>query len=192
MAKKKGKDFDFAQEAETDSRTAPDVKDADLKVITSLAIDFLEQRENIATIELHLKNAKEAMRKVSEDLLPSAMQEIGIMEFRMESGSLIRIKEDVSASITKANEPAAFNWLDENGFGDVIKTDVKLVFGRGDQKDLEKMTGLLAKAGFGNYSQKSAVHSGTLKALVKEQMEKGIVFPDNIFSIYPYFKTEVK
>ena len=49
------------------------------------------------------------------------MAEMGLAHLKLMDGSTVDVKPHYSASITIANREAAFNWLRENGLGDIIK-----------------------------------------------------------------------
>ena len=50
------------------------------------------------------------------------MSEMGLAELKLHDGSHLKVSTSYRATITEANKEAAFNWLRENGLGDIIKT----------------------------------------------------------------------
>ena len=51
---------------------------------------------------------------------------------KLADGSAIEVKEIYSATIPVARKDGAYNWLRENGLGDLIKNEVTVSFGRNE------------------------------------------------------------
>ena len=165
-----------------------EVELTDLAVLAEKQI-FLEGR--VKEVEELLDTVKEQLRVIQEQHIPEAMSTIGMKEFKLLNGYKITIKDDVFASIRKDFINQAVAWLDTKGLGDIVKDDVTVKFGRGEG---EKATALLEYCngrGF-NANEKLSVHPQTLKATVKEQLEKGVEFPEEFFSIGPVRKAIIK
>jgi hypothetical protein len=82
-----------------------------------------------------------------------------------------------------ANHPLAYEWLRENGYDDIIKNVVACEFGRGEDDQASAFKAFAAKEGF-PADQTESVHSGTLKAFVRERVEAGDDFPMELFGAY--------
>ena len=74
-----------------------------------------------------------------------------------------------------------FEWLRENGAGDLIKNIVSLNFGRAEDSDAKKLFENLQEQGY-NVSQNEKVEPNTLKAFVREKLQKGQNVPTDLFS----------
>ena len=57
---------------------------------------------------------------------------MGLSHLKLADGSTVDVKPNYSASITIANREKAFNWLRENGLGDIIKNEISVSFGRNE------------------------------------------------------------
>jgi len=55
-----------------------------------------------------------------------------ITKLKLKDGESVEIKKIYGASITPDNQEKAFTWLRNNGLGDIIKNDVTVTFGRGE------------------------------------------------------------
>lgn len=166
-------------------------KDNELKEIAQLANDQRHWEKQIATLEYELEQAKEALRQIQEFLLPEAMATAGLMEFKLVDGSKIAIKDDVYASIRKDRIGEAVAWLDSVGIGDIVKDKIDVNFGRGEADLARSFMDFCRQNGY-NASESLSVHPQTLKATVKEQLAKGVQFPDEFFSIQPVRKAIIK
>ena len=112
-----------------EQETQPDIKAEDLGNISDLGRQLTELEEKIRIEEEHLKSLKTEYRSISEDLLPNKLQEIGVSEFKLADGTSMSIQQYYSARITPENRDVCFQWLENNGLGDVIKNTVSACFG---------------------------------------------------------------
>jgi uncharacterized protein (DUF3084 family) len=103
--------------------------------IQSLA-DQVERLETFAkTIEAaeeNLKRLKKNYEHLSGEVIPTMMSEMGLSHLKLMDGSSVDVKPHYSATITQANKEAAFNWLRNNGLGDIIKNEISVSFGRNE------------------------------------------------------------
>ena len=159
--------------------------------ISKLAQDQQDWEAKVKQLETDLEHAKDALRNIQEYLLPEAMLTVGMSEFKLSSGAKITIKDDIYASIRKDFMNGAVTWLDENGLGGIVKDQVNVDFGRGEFDNVSELLEF-CKANNLNASEKLSVHPQTLKATVKEQLSRGIEFPEEFFSIAPVKKAIIK
>jgi len=144
--------------------------------------------------ELALAAKKVELKVMSETTLPTLMDELDMEEFRTRSGLTIKLDEHLFASISKDNQDKAFAWLDKHGFSKLIKRAFVVEFGKGEEKWADKFALDLAKRKKPvNVETKKGVHPQTLKAFVKEQLEKGEDIPTELFGVHrqPYTKVEL-
>ena len=92
--------------------------------IQSLAdqIQMLEGlNSRIETSENNLKDLKKEHDRLSGEVIPTMMAEMGLAHLKLADGSTVDVKPNYSANISIANREKAFQWLRENGLGDIIK-----------------------------------------------------------------------
>ena len=152
-------------------------------------LNSLQQR--IELQEDNLKNAKKEFEHLSGEVIPTMMAEMGLSHLKLMDGSSVDVKPNYSASITIANRDAAFNWLRENGLGDIIKNEISVSFGRNEDNKAADYAALAEERGF-QPTQKLKVEPMTLKALVRERIEAGKEMPTEIFNIFVGNKTTIK
>ena len=162
-----------------------------LKEVAELAASIQAQELKVLELENKLKEERNLYKKLSEIELPELMETLGLSEFSLTDGSKVTIKESVQASITKANEQAAFQWLRDNGFGDLIKNEIKTSFGKGQEELAEAAANKLQEIGV-EVNQKKSVHPSTLKAFVKEELHNGRDVPSDLFSVFIGKKSIIK
>jgi F0F1-type ATP synthase delta subunit len=167
------------------------VADNDLQGIAQMARRAKSLEKEIEDYEAELKQRKEQFRKLTEEAIPEALTGLGLKSFKMEDGSSIEVKAFYSASITEARRAEAFQWLRENGYDDIIKNTISVRFGRGEEALCAQAVATLREAGY-PVEQAEKVEPMTLKAWVKEQVEKGREFPSELFGAYIGQKATIK
>ena len=162
--------------------------------IQSLA-DQVERLEDLeARLRLQedeIKGTKAQIQKVSGDIIPTMMSEMGLAELKLHDGSHLKVSTSYRATITEANKEAAFNWLRKNGLGDIIKNEISVSFGRNEDNKAADYAALAQDHGY-QPTQKLKVEPMTLKALVRERIEAGKEMPTEIFGVFSENKTTIK
>lgn len=141
--------------------------------------------------EEELAAAKQKATTLSEETVPSMMQELGINELKLESGQTITIRPDVYAQIPPDRKEEAFEWLSSHGFGGLIKVDVEASFGRDEREQAVILANELQERGL-NVAVEQGVHNQTLKAFIRERLAKAEDIPLDLFGAKPVFTTKVK
>jgi hypothetical protein len=85
----------------------------------------LQNLENeIIADEESLKNKKKSLQHVSEEVIPTLLNEMGLSSLKLTDGSSVDVKPYYAANISALNRDAAYGWLRSNGLGDIIKNDI--------------------------------------------------------------------
>src|SRR5210317_464252 len=154
--------------------------------------DKVQQLKNledeIANAEAGVKKLKEQANVISQFEIPQMMEEMNIKKLKLKDGETVEVGNFYSASIV--DQDAAFKWLRENGRGDIIKNDITVTFGRGEDNKAAQYA-VLAKGQGYEPVQKVGVHPQTLKGVVRECNESGIELPD-CFKTYVGNRTNIK
>ena len=170
-------------ESDFEENVATSIERGNLGGIAVLARKIRTAQQEVEEIEKDLKSRKKDLLKLTDEELPSAMQELGLSSFSLDDGSTVDVKPTYGASILVANRPLAYEWLRENGYDDIIKNVVSCEFGRGEDGKASDFKAFASKQGF-PADQSESVHSGTLKAFVRERVEAGDDFPMELFGAY--------
>jgi len=144
--------------------------------------------DEIANAEDSVKKLKEKANILSQFEIPQMMEEMNITKLKLKDGETVEVSNFYSASIV--DQDAAFQWLRENGRGDIIKNDITVTFGRGEDNKAAEYA-VLAKGQGYEPVQKVGVHPQTLKGVVRECNESGIELPD-CFKTYVGNRTNIK
>ena len=141
--------------------------------------------------EEQIKQKKKHLEHLSGEVIPTMLSEMGLSFLKLADGSSVEVKTNYSATITQAKKEQAFNWLRQNGLGDIIKNEIVVSFGRSED-DKAAAYAELAKGQGHQPTQKLKVEPMTLKALVRERLEGGKEMPTELFNIFVGNKTTIK
>ena len=161
--------------------------------ITSLA-DQVKRLRNLEdefkNDEESLKNKKREIEKISGEIIPTLLSEMGLSSLKLADGSAVEVKPYYAANISVNNREAAYNWLRSNGLGDIIKNEITVSFGRNEDNKAADYANLAKGQGY-QPTQKLKVEPMTLKALVRERIEAGKEMPTDIFNVFVGNRTKL-
>ena len=166
-------------------------KTTDVQSLADQVERLYNMQKKLELEEENLKKTKKELKHISVEIIPTMMSEMGLSHLKLMDGSSVNVKPNYSASITIANREAAFNWLRNNGLGDIIKNDITVSFGKNEDNKAADYAALALDRGL-QPTQKLKVEPMTLKALVRERIEAGIEMPTDLFNIYVENKTTIK
>ena len=154
-----------------------------MRSMAEIARAIGNKEAEIGDLEELLKSKKEELRRQSEEELPSMMAELGINSFELDDGSKVTVRDLYGGYISVPNRDAAYEWLRENNYDDIIKNIIAVQFGRGEDQKAEHYLKILEGHGL-LPEQNTSIHPSTLKAWVKERMENGDQFPMDLFGAF--------
>lgn len=155
----------------------------ELTEVSRLADAQYMAEQKVEQIEEDLKKAKEELRVIAEKKLPEKMELLGLTTFSTRKGVHVKISEKIRASLAVENRPKGFAWLEENGFGGMIKSQVVVPYKRDKLDEANKFVDSLRTEGrVANLERK--VEPATLTAFVKEQLAQGKELPLEVFGVF--------
>jgi len=168
---------------ETRASSVEKVDQQGLTSVAALARQIRDKEERIQGLEETLKDEKKALLKLTDEEMPAMLAEIGISSFSLDDGSTVEVKQTYGASILMDNRPAAYEWLRDNGYDDIIKNTVLCQFGRREDDQASAFAAFAQQQGYVP-EQKTEIHPQTLRAFVKERVEEGDAFPMELFGAW--------
>ena len=153
----------------------------DLKYLHALANDQFAAQRAVDDAEEDLQRAKAHLRNIAEVLLPEAMEDADVPEFRTGSGLHITIRKPIRAR--KIVDPKVLAWLAANGHAGVIKSDVTVAFGKQDRDQADTLIENLSSSGY-QARMDEHVHSMTAAAFLKDQLAEGNDIDLSFFGAY--------
>ena len=176
-------------EMESDVKT-PTVGDNSLKEMADLCAEQVALEEEMEQLSEQLKAKAASARKLSQEIIPARMSELGLESLTLADGSSIKIKQLVHASIPVKYREEAFQWLRDNGHGDIIKNQVSATFGKGEDTTASNFIDKIEELGY-QPQQKVWVEPMTLKAFVREQIAEGNEIPTDQFGVFIGAETKI-
>ena len=162
----------------------------DAKTLSDKVIELKNLEDEIQNAEESVAKLKEKAKTLSQFEIPVMMEEMHITKLKLKDGESVEIKKIYGASIPQENQEAAFTWLRDNDLGDIIKNDITVTFGRGEDNKASEYANLAQGQGY-EPVQKIGVHPQTLKAVVRERLESGQEMPPDIFKTYAGNSTKI-
>ena len=160
------------------------------KSLSDKVLELKDLEDEIQNAEESINKLKEKARILSQVEIPLMMHEMHITKLKLKDGESVEVKPFYSASISPENQEKAFEWLRSNGLGDIIKNDITVTFGKGEDNKAAKYADLARGQGF-EPIQKVGVHSQTLKAVVRERVEAGLDMPSDLFKTFAGSQTKI-
>ena len=160
------------------------------KSLSDKVIQLKNLEDEIANAEKSVSKLKEQAKTLSQFEIPAMMEEMHITKLKLKDGESVEIKKIYGASIPQEHQEAAFTWLRDNDLGDIIKNDITVTFGRGEDNKAAEYAILAQGQGY-EPVQKIGVHPQTLKAVVRERLESGREMPSDLFKTYAGNSTKI-
>jgi hypothetical protein len=162
-----------------------------IKTLSDEVLKLRDLEDQLKIMEEALKTRKKEIDRVSGEIIPTMLAEMGLSQLKLADGSSVDVKPFYSATISAQNKDRAYNWLRTNGLGDIIKNEISVSFGRNEDNKAAGYAELAKSNGY-QPTQKLKVEPMTLKALVRERIEAGKDMPTEIFNIFVGNKTTIK
>ena len=124
------------------------IEKADVDTLASYCRELQTYEEEIAELEEQIKKKREKADKISSEIIPNMLAEQGISSLKLADGSSVDVRKSYNCTIKKDEMESAYNWLRENQLGDIIKNEVSVQFGKGEDNKAEQLLNLAAQEGY--------------------------------------------
>jgi len=161
-----------------------------LSIHVEKIIDLDKQIEHQDNIMKELKNQKD---KISSETIPAILAEQGLQSLKLADGTVLEVNKKYSCTLPKdpQKKESAYQWLRDQGLGDIIKNEVAVTFGKGEDNKAKQLLDLAVGNGY-EPTQKQKVEPMTLKALYRERVEAGLDMPSDFFHLFVKDETKMK
>ena len=166
------------------------IEKTDIQTLAAFCQELQGIENDIDSLEQQLKAKKEAADKISSEVIPNLLAEQGLASLKLADGSGVDVKKTYSCTVKKDSVESAYTWLRNNGLGDLIKNEVSVQFGKGEDNKAEQLLNLAAEEGY-EPTQKQKVEPMTLKALYRERIEAGLDMPSEFFNTFVKDQTKI-
>jgi len=181
----------MAQDSSARSDQIDNLDDSKLDKVARLANEASGLQEKVARQEKDLIDAKKALRKVTDELLPDALEDLNLEKVVMKDGSEISVNPIYGASIPRDRLAEAYDWLRQHGDGDIIKNNVTVTFAKGEDLDAQAFMVMCDDQGF-TPQQAEKIEPMTLKGWLREKVETGQTIPMDLFGAYISQRAKIK
>jgi hypothetical protein len=151
-----------------------------------------EFEREIEAAEDSLKQLKEKHRTIVEDTLPKMMRSTKVHEFKTENGLKVVLKPTITCSVLVANREPAWDWLEQNKHGGILKREVSVAFGVTDATLAQECAKYLAEKYNRTVDSRRWAEPQTLKALIKSLIEEQKSVPRDLFGIREFDVADIK
>ena len=160
-------------------------RDIQMSELTDLANELERVDAEIAEAEIQLSNLKQNRKTIAEEHLPQLMEQAGIDSLSLASGKKIAVQEFVDAKIKDPN--VAFQWLRETNNDSIIKNEISVSLGRGDDALAQEIISTLKDKHDIEANVRVGIHNMTLKSFCRDALdnpELAETLPKAAFGIY--------
>jgi len=163
----------------------------EITTIAAECVKLKQKEDEIAELEEQLKKKKEEADDIGSRVIPELLAEQGLSELKLQDGSKVSVRKEFRCTLPKDldKRDAAYKWLRDQGLGDIIKNNVSVTFGKGEDDKAKQLLDLAVENGF-QPSQKSDVAWNTLTALFRSVSSPGSTCL--LMSLVLGLKTELK
>ena len=153
---------------------------------------LIELRDRIEKGEEFLKNLKKQEMSLSGETIPSLMDELGFSSVKTPDGHEVSYKPFYSGKIKPESEEQAYEWLEENDHGGIIKGELIIAYRRPQRDEVLALREAIKENGWES-TIKLGVHHSTLRAFFRELIEdQGMQPPPDLFDLFIGRKTTIK
>ena len=157
--------------------------------------EFVNQHSELTTeiagIEFVLQEKRNRLKEIEEESIPKLMDDLNSSMWKTKDGIKVEVQKVVSASITKQNQPVAHEWLREHGHSELIKSNLSLALGKGEEGTMQKIVDTIRSDFDIEPIVNENVHPMTLKAFVKDCLERGEQLPLETFGVFMGRKAKI-
>ena len=150
-------------------------------------------QDEIKNLEAKLKDKKEDEKYFSSFVIPKLMEEMNLASLKLKDGSELSVKKIFSATIKADKKAEGIKWLRDNGLGDIVKNNITVTFGQGEDNKAVDYASLARERGY-EPTQEEKVHHARLRVVMTEWKDKGHEVPEELFNTFDgnqtYFKSK--
>ena len=93
-------------------------------------------------------------------------------------------------SVCAPKRAEAYQWLRENGLGNIVKNEITVRFGKDEDNKATQYATLARGQGY-EPEQKVSVHAGTLRVALEDFHSRGGQIPSEYFSTFAGYRTKI-
>ena len=174
--------FSLFEEEAADPQAFNKVSEGETSKLSTLIRQSIDLDNEVKDAEKHLKDLQQRKRTVDEEDIPSLMEQLGVESLTVD-GNKVSIDKFVSARIPDDKKEEAYSFIRSIGEGDIIKNEVVVGFGMGQDNVAGAVVDDLRNQGLAP-AQKTHIHPMTLRTWAKNRIEKNQEIDFDMFGIF--------
>ena len=147
-------------------------------------------QQEIDNHKAKIKELEDREKHFSQVVIPDMMNAMNLKTMKLKDGSEIEIDNKFYATALASKRAEAYQWLRENGLGNIVKNEITVRFGK-DEDNKATQYATLAKGQGYEPEQKVAVNAGTLRVALRDLHERGGKIPSEYFSTFAGYQTKI-
>jgi hypothetical protein len=197
---KSEEDIDFTERKAPDYGIhKPQPSDSKLKELGALVNEAKDTFTLSKTFEKRSEQEAKRYKDLTENRIPSLMQEVGLKELTTEQGFKVKLepyvfgtvpspsgiaseKDPVKRAALIARRDAGLAWLRANGHADMIRHSFEVEFDPDQTEQADEFRSLLGNIPF---VEGCTVHHKTLSSLLQRLQSQGKTYPEEAFGACP-------
>jgi len=137
-----------------------------------------------------IKDLKEDEKYFSQVVIPDMMNSMNLKTMKLKDGSEIEISNKFYATALAEQRPAAYQWLRDNGLGNIVKNEITVRFGKDEDNKAQQYADLARGQGY-QPEQKVSVNAATLRVALEDLHTRGGKIPSEYFSTFDGYRTKI-
>lgn len=147
-------------------------------------------QQEIQNYKDRIKDLEESEKYFSQVVIPDMMNAMNLKTMKLKDGSEIEISNKFFANALAAKRAEAYQWLRENGLGNIVKNEITVRFGKDEDTKAMQYATLARGQGY-EPEQKVSVHAGTLRVALEDLHTRGGQIPSEYFSTFAGYQTKI-
>ena len=179
-----------------------------------LANRMRQLEQEILKLKVAIKLREEELERLATEDMPDVMNQLGTPMLPLSDGSAVMVKPIISGSLPSAGAiekadaderplleqrlQSGLTWLRQHKAADIIKNQLKIELGKGNDKFMNKLYATVNKFFKANKLTKTVnldisttVNHQTLNAYLREQLGAGVDVPKETFSLFVGSRAEI-
>ena len=147
-------------------------------------------QQEIQNYKDRIKDLEDSESYLSEVIIPDMMNAMNLKTMKLKDGSEIEVSNKFFASALAPKRAEAYQWLRDNGLGNIVKNEITVRFGKDEDTKATQYATLARGQGY-EPEQKVSVHAGTLRVALEDLHSRGGKIPSEYFSTFAGYQTKI-
>ena len=171
-------------------------EEVDLTTVRRKAVELRDSYLLKTDLENQLKELNGKITDIERKDLPDLFSKAGIRSVEVEAdgnhpGFMAERTTVYTAKIPDERRMEAFQWLEGQGHGDLVKSIIQITFGMQEHEARLAVMKLLSDNGIEFWNNES-IHWQTLRAFVKREVQAGRIVPQDLLGVFIFDEVKIK